>query len=272
MMSQVRRAVGLEFNFQDGLKQYNIETERLDTIDAEIKFLAAEYVGVTENFRKALNQYPDKKDSFNKRYNSFFSDYIGSVKVAKKSKLQISKSLSVIIKATPLLKEYIEIENRVGDDGYKFKFTDYMPLSLGYNRKELPQISKDNVNEVISELNDSNITVNKVSIPLNIIKPSQNEFLPEKVIKFIKNTDWKFNPIISKDLYLTDQHHRFAALLEEDEDMIVDCWLINLPFEELIERIKKSRNIKKSAMTILQYAYSIGKLSKEEYLKVNEYK
>ena len=89
-----------------------------------------------------------------------------------------------------------------------------MPL---YSRKDMPQVTTQNLGKAIS-MAKSDVKVTKgVSRAFNL-KPSQKELIPAKVRAVAKkyNRPMDMKPlIISKDGYIVDGHHRWAAAIQK---------------------------------------------------------
>lgn len=158
----------------------------------------------------------------------------------------------------------------------EFQYTDKMKHSLGYARKDMPQVDADNVTDFVLHFNDK-VGVKKVKRKLSSLKPSQSEMNDDKVYHFVgqgidgKNTKNKY--IISNDNYILDGHHRWAADLElsNDEDE-VSCYKINLPAKELIKqanKLKMTKNVDidddtlKKALITIALAKAQGFLSED---------
>ena len=112
------------------------------------------------------------------------------------------------------------------------------PLAL-VRRKQLPQI-KDH-SKFMSDLNEQGISVVEESQPQNQYKPTQNELDPEKIKKMKSYGDMK--PIIvSKDNYIVDGHHRWAA---QDN---VKALRINMNHSDLMYMLKNKPYITHEAI------------------------
>lgn len=128
-----------------------------------------------------------------------------------------------------LPKEY-EIQNYV--------FEQYAKESAGYKRKDLPQIPEDMhemfLSYFVAVYGDD--IVQKFSMPAKDLRPAQKEFDPVKIASKIESQSWRTRTYyISKENFLIDGQHDWAAGLELDENALISGYRINLPIDELIE-------------------------------------
>ena len=113
-----------------------------------------------------------------------------------------------------------------------------MPL---YNRKDMPQVNTQNLGKAIS-MAKSDVKVTKgVSRAFNL-KPSQKELIPAKVRgvakKYKKPMDMK-PLIISKDGYIVDGHHRWAAAIQKfGKDVKIPTFTLHLKKDGAIDLYK----------------------------------
>lgn len=120
-----------------------------------------------------------------------------------------------------------------------------MKGNLGYKREEMPQLDAEHLAEFIAHFGKKKVSFKKVVRKLNQLKPAQSELNDDKVISTanameqggIKNRVL----VISRDNYLMDGHHFWAAALETDSDHEVTCFRINLKGKDLISRAKKMK-------------------------------
>lgn len=110
-----------------------------------------------------------------------------------------------------------------------------MPL---YNRKNMPQVNTQNLSKALS-MAKSKVKVSKGLFPASKLKESQVELIPNKVkgiaAKYSKPTDMK-PLIISKDNYIIDGHHRWAAAIYKfGNDVKIPVHRINLKRDDAIE-------------------------------------
>lgn len=104
--------------------------------------------------------------------------------------------------------------------------------SLGIARSEMPQVFSKNLEEFKQFLNEKGIAFVEIQCSPRSLIASQNELNSDKVEKFLSCV---LDPIItSKDKYVVDGHHRWAAALVRDKHTI-DCLEIQLPIRELLD-------------------------------------
>lgn len=119
-----------------------------------------------------------------------------------------------------------------------FKY--YTKQNLGYKREDLPQIPQEEIDSLIIHFGSS-VKVKKIKKPISYINPSQGYLNHDKLSSKIssKCDRWLKRVYICGQKYqLIDGHHDFAHGLEINPDQEVTIYLIDLPFKELIRRIK----------------------------------
>lgn len=110
---------------------------------------------------------------------------------------------------------------------YKLKTT------IGIPREELPQIEDEHFDNVLEELDGQ---YQKVVMPCNKLKPSQDELNIDKISGMIEQGNHlnKRTLFISKDNFIVDGHHVWAARLTDDENSEIDCIQIDMNIIDLI--------------------------------------
>ena len=163
----------------------------------------------------------DESDNDNEILNLHKS--LSRIKVLKKS---IEEVKGDIIKG---LKEY-----------GRFQFSYYMDKSLNRERGSMPQISHNKLDDYILHFQgkSKNAKVVKKSVKISELIPSQNEFNEDKVLSMMANLNLnrKRRIVISKDNYIVDGHHFYAAMLELDPSFEIGVYQISLPISELLRR------------------------------------
>lgn len=92
---------------------------------------------------------------------------------------------------------------------------------------------------------DDQVPSSKVSVAAAKLKPSQKEVIPQKAVEFAFSAIMKIKPmesgpggdlqaIISKDNYIMDGHHRWAATFLVDPSATLDATQIDLPGGALV--------------------------------------
>jgi len=110
--------------------------------------------------------------------------------------------------------------------------------NLGIKRIDMPQIRSSLVPEFIHELQSKGISVTSESQPAHRLKPTQSELHHEKVQNEVDRQDLEHlqKPVIaSKDNYLLDGHHRWAAAHTLDPNMNLNVVRIHLPIKKLLK-------------------------------------
>jgi hypothetical protein len=110
-----------------------------------------------------------------------------------------------------------------------------MPL---YSRKDMPQVNTQNLGKALGMTKRKAKVTKGMSLAVNL-KQSQKELIKSKVkgvaAKYSKPTDMK-PLIISKDNYIIDGHHRWAAAIYKfGKDVEIPTYTIHLKKDEAIE-------------------------------------
>jgi hypothetical protein len=125
-----------------------------------------------------------------------------------------------------------------------------MPL---YSRKDMPQVNTQNLSKAIS-MAKSKVKVTKGTLDVGSLKSSQKELIKSKVkgiaAKYRKAGDMK--PIIvSKDNYIIDGHHRWAAAIYKfGNDVRVPIFTIHLKKDDAIVLYKTISNSLKENINV----------------------
>ncbi|MFA6199109.1 MAG: hypothetical protein WC679_01720 [Bacteroidales bacterium] len=108
-------------------------------------------------------------------------------------------------------------------------------------RKDMPQIRSDLVPKYLDFLKEQGITHTKKSIQVGKLKSTQGELDIQKVIPMMdKDNSANSKPIIvSNDNFVLDGHHRFAALYCKDETLTMNCIVINVKIQDLLNITKE---------------------------------
>jgi len=179
------------------------------------------------------------KAAVTERYNKSIGNSLELLKGIKKQEIDYQNWVDALDEDSLFfIKAKVKISSLKEDKD--FKYSSY--ISLGKKRSEMPQIDKDNYLDVINHFaSKDGIKVKKSIKALNKLNPSQNEFNNDKITSILKDLSngEKFKVIffISKDNYIVDGHHNWAAGLEFDENMEVTCYKINLPIKDLLKRL-----------------------------------
>jgi hypothetical protein len=125
-----------------------------------------------------------------------------------------------------------------------------MPL---YNRKDMPQVNTQKLSTAI-DMVKSKVKVTKTVLLARKLKQSQKELIPSKVKgvakRYSKPMDMK-PLIISKDNYIVDGHHRWAAgLYKFGKEVKLPVFIIQLKKENAIKLYKSIANSLNEDITI----------------------
>lgn len=101
----------------------------------------------------------------------------------------------------------------------------------------MPQISSEDVPEFLTWLQHQGIDWKSEAIPARQLNPTQKEFNPEKVQGMLGEPEASLaKPIlVSRDDYIFDGHHRWAALKMKNPSYGMKVWKIDLPIRELLK-------------------------------------
>jgi len=113
-----------------------------------------------------------------------------------------------------------------------------------FNRDDMPQVHKDDLDEAIRFLQNSGITVKRGSGTPDTFESTQKEISDEKVSKIMDDTESPndvrtMKPIIvSNDNYIVDGHHRCKAILIKFGTEKMPYLKIDLPMKRAIQMYK----------------------------------
>lgn len=129
------------------------------------------------------------------------------------------------------------ISNRL--EGYK----NYTPISgsFGVPRSKMPQIRAHKYDKFVEYLNNGGIPIRMESIPVDGLIPTQNGLNTENVKKKIKELKkgYKYKPlIVSKDNYILDGHHTWAAASTLNKSAKIPCISVGLNIKNLLDLCK----------------------------------
>lgn len=107
--------------------------------------------------------------------------------------------------------------------------------NLGISRDRMPQVSEENTMDYLRWLSAQGIKSTKGNLPVGRLRATQKEINADKVAKLAKLDPRKLNHpvLISKDGYLLDGHHRWAALVSQDPKTKMQVIKIDAPIREL---------------------------------------
>ena len=116
-------------------------------------------------------------------------------------------------------------------------------LTIGkqIQREKLPQIMQKDISVFIDFLKSKGIKVELTQVPVNSLKPSQNELNIDKVKTLVNKGLDNLNkaPIfISNENIILDGHHRYFAIKVLNKNALMTVIKINLNFDNAIKQMK----------------------------------
>ena len=113
-----------------------------------------------------------------------------------------------------------------------------------YQRKDMPQIKHKDLKKAFKKLEDNGIRIKTGKAKPSEWKPSQKDIYKSKVKKMINDPRMdnpeKMKPfIISRDNYIVDGHHRWAAVMKAHPDYKFKYYKIDLPIQQAVEVYNK---------------------------------
>jgi hypothetical protein len=115
------------------------------------------------------------------------------------------------------------------------EYTAFHPSTetLGIPRAEMPQIKQEDRGAAVNFFDARGISVEHDTVPASSLKPSQAEFAPAKVQKFIDMDAGDRAVLVSNDGYVLDGHHQWVAALDQGGDVRVIR--LGAPIRDLIK-------------------------------------
>jgi len=114
--------------------------------------------------------------------------------------------------------------------------------NLGIARAQMPQISRKQVPEFLEHLKDMGITYRDETVTAGSLHATQREINTAKVAKIMEGYSLSGERLLtSKDNYILDGHHRWAALLSLDPKNKMKITRVNLPIQKLLKVAREWR-------------------------------
>ena len=120
------------------------------------------------------------------------------------------------------------------------------PKSLGVPRKQMPQIRSFHIDKFFGWLDQKGITTRCAQRKVGDLKPAQKEVNLDKaqdMLKDMSRASLKKRIVISRDLYILDGHHRWAALRIEDPRNTIDACKVNLKIRPLLRMARRFKDV-----------------------------
>lgn len=108
------------------------------------------------------------------------------------------------------------------------------PQSLNVSRSIMPQIKGDQLNDYLSYLKDNDVDYDMVKVAPKHLRATQSEFDMDKVQSMIDTNKEYKPPLVSKDFYILDGHHRWLADYNKDKENPVPVRMVNMPILDLM--------------------------------------
>ncbi len=108
--------------------------------------------------------------------------------------------------------------------------------TLNIPRAEMPQIKAEYRGAMVNFLNARGVSHEQVEVPAQELKPTQQEFSPEKVIKAKAFEGGDRSILISSDNHVLDGHHQWMSKYDTNEP--VKAIRLNAPIKDLLETVK----------------------------------
>jgi hypothetical protein len=108
--------------------------------------------------------------------------------------------------------------------------------SIGIPRNELPQIDFKYYDDILNNLEKDGIEFKIGKLPCNKLKPSQDNLNKEKVQSMLDNEAYNEDRtlFISKEGYIVDGHHTWAAKYSYDKNMPIKVVLVKMNIVDLV--------------------------------------
>jgi len=138
--------------------------------------------------------------------------------------------------------------------------------NLGVSRDKMPQFPDNKVRDsFLGEMRKQGVRVTEGKVRVGQLKASQEEIQAKKTVQMAgqfldgKFPDIKNAIVISKDGYIVDGHHRWAALLAVSPGEEMNVIRVGVPIKALLDMVNKHPGVEKRSIT----AASIGQEKKE---------
>jgi hypothetical protein len=105
--------------------------------------------------------------------------------------------------------------------------------TLGIPRAEMPQIKQEDRGAAVNFFEARGISAEHDTVPATSLKPTQAEFAPAKVQKFLDQDSGERSVLVSSDGYVLDGHHQYVAALDRGGD--VKVIRLGAPIRKLLE-------------------------------------
>lgn len=133
----------------------------------------------------------------------------------------------------------------------EFEVDEYLKGSSNIERSEMPQINMSQFMKLLPQIKDKLKIVN-VSLPANVLKPTQNEINMDKVFMSIakKPIGLDMDILCSKSLHITDGHHRHVHNLIVEPTKLMNCFISEYQINDLLNILRSMSEILLKSKTI----------------------
>jgi hypothetical protein len=139
--------------------------------------------------------------------------------------------------------------------------------NLGRSRDTMPQFPSDDVRDsFLAKMKKQGVRVTEGKMKVGHLKASQDEIQAKKAIgmagSYLDGTFGKIKNaiVVSKDGYIVDGHHRWAALLTVDPSEEMNVIRVGVPIKPLLDMVNDHEGVEKRGLE----AASIGQEKKKQ--------
>lgn len=115
--------------------------------------------------------------------------------------------------------------------------------TIGISREELPQINFDFLENILEKFKNDDIRVRSGTVPVTDLKPCQDKLNNDKIESIVKDGAWEDDRklFISKDGFIVDGHHYWAANMVKDPSRRIGVYLVDMNIIDLINWFNSSK-------------------------------
>jgi len=115
--------------------------------------------------------------------------------------------------------------------------------TIGISREELPRINFDFLENILEKFKNDDIRVRSGTVPVTDLKPCQDKLNNDKIESIVKDGAWEDDRklFISKDGFIVDGHHYWAANMVKDPSRRLGVYLVDMNIIDLINWFNSSK-------------------------------
>lgn len=123
--------------------------------------------------------------------------------------------------------------------------------TIGISREQLPQIDFDYLDDILDKLSDENVEVRTGTVPAADLTPSQDKLNNEKVQSIVDQGTWNDDRklFISKDGFIVDGHHYWAANMLKEPGRRIPVFLVGMNIIDLINWFNSTEYVENKTIT-----------------------